>query len=75
MCFTKHLKSKFQHLRYKITYKLAAKDFIKIFPTCIFKNFLQHFPNRFYPSVKIILLNLYVIKTILIYYRFPCRPI
>ena len=65
ICSRKHLKCKFWWLRYKITQKSASKDFIWIFPTYFSQIFLQHFSNRLYPNVKIVLAYFYIIKTTL----------
>ena len=46
------------------TQKSASNDFKKTFPTYFFMNFLQHFSNRPYPNVKIILAYFDIIKTI-----------
>ena len=63
MYSAKHLKSKFA-LRYKITQKEASKDFKKTFPIYFSRIVLQHFSNRPYPNVKVILADLYTIKII-----------
>ena len=70
---TKHLKSIFSQLRCKIGQKSASKDFIKTFPTYFSQIFFQHFSNRPYLNAKIIQAYSYIIKTILIHYRLPCR--
>ena len=65
----KHLKRKFLRLRHKITQKSASKDFIKTSAYFLFifsQKFLQHFWNRPYPNVKIVLAYFCIIKTILI---------
>ena len=64
MVMVKHLKSKSRRLRYKITQKSTSKDFIKTFPIYFARVFLQHFSNRPYPNVKIILAYFYIIETI-----------
>ena len=62
MCSAKHLKSKFA-LRYNITQKKASKDFMKTFPIYFSGIILQQFSNRPHPNVKVILADLYTIKT------------
>ena len=56
--------SKFWRLRYKITWNQFQKTLQKSSLLVFYEFFSQHFSNRIYPSVKIILAYFYIIKTI-----------
>ena len=55
--FSKTSKKQILTVALQITQKSASKDFIKTFSS-------QHFSNRPYPNVKIILAYFYIIKAI-----------
>ena len=60
----KHLKKQILTVALQNYEKSVSQDFIKPFLIILSRIFLQHFSNKPYPNVKIILGYFYIIKTI-----------